>query len=288
LQDPQEVFSLNLFHEDPSIFFSVAKDILPGEKVFTPTHAFIRLLEDQGKLLTNYTQNIDNIEDHAGISREKIVQCHGSFATATCVKCKHQVPGQDIFPDIRAGLIPKCLKCIESLKSLSVPGGMKRKRSKNGSSKKRTHSKNRNEFSDSSDEQDYEIPQPGIMKPDITFFGEDLPDEFQTRLGVHDKNKVDLVIVIGTSLKVAPVADVIPYLPAHVPQMYISRDPISHFEFDIDMLGECDVIVSELCKRIGWELKHEMIPKERKVDVKLTDGFKSRHTFKEQKAPSST
>ena len=63
-----------------------------------------------------------------------------------------------------------------------------------------------------------------IHQPDITFFGEDLPDEFHDRLVNHDRNLVDLVIVIGTSLKVAPVSEVVRFLPADVPQVYISRD----------------------------------------------------------------
>lgn len=60
-------------------------------------------------------------------------------------------------------------------------------------------------------------------QPDITFFGEDLPDEFGHRLIRHDREKADLVIVIGTSLKVAPVAEVPGVLPRNVPQIYISR-----------------------------------------------------------------
>lgn len=35
---------------------------------------------------------------------------------------------------------------------------------------------------------------------------------------------MDLVLVIGTSLKVAPVSEVVGYLPANVPQIYISRE----------------------------------------------------------------
>ena len=61
------------------------------------------------------------------------------------------------------------------------------------------------------------------MQPDITFFGEDLPHEFGQRLIYYDRELADLVIVIGTSLKVAPVAEVPGILPRNVPQIYISR-----------------------------------------------------------------
>lgn len=36
--------------------------------------------------------------------------------------------------------------------------------------------------------------------------------------------------------------------------------------FDITLLGDCDVVVAELCRRAGWDLKHDMIPKDQKVD----------------------
>ncbi|KAI9932934.1 NAD-dependent histone deacetylase sir2 [Aspergillus wentii] len=263
LSDPQEVFDIHIFREDPSIFFSIAKDILPMERKFSPTHGFIRLLQDKGKLLTNYTQNIDNIEANAGVLPEKIVQCHGSFATATCVKCNYKVQGDAIFDEIKKGAIPECDSCKKLLADDALrPQGLKRKRSSNGAQKNR---KDNNE--DSSDEEDYEIPTPGVMKPDITFFGEDLPDEFGRRLLHHDRDQVDLVIVIGTSLKVAPVAEVPGVLPRNVPQIYISRTPVSHTGFDIDLLGDCDVVVSELCRRAGWDFKHEMIPADEKVET---------------------
>ncbi|KAJ5133669.1 hypothetical protein N7526_005034 [Penicillium atrosanguineum] len=267
LSDPQEVFDIHVFQEDPSIFFSIAKDILPTEKKFSPTHGFIKLLQDKGKLLTNYTQNIDNIEGNAG--------CHGSFATATCVKCHHKVSGDAIFNEIKEGVIPECALCRKRIAEEGLKlQGVKRKRSTN------YQQKDRKKFEDSSDEDDYEIPTPGVMKPDITFFGEDLPDEFGQRLVHHDRELADLVIVIGTSLKVAPVAEVPGILPRNVPQIYISRTPVSHTGFDIDMLGDCDVVVSELCRRAGWDLQHHMIPADEKVEITPVEGYESRHVFK--------
>lgn len=45
------------------------------------------------------------------------------------------------------------------------------------------------------------------------------------------------------------------------------------------MLGDCDVVVSELCRRAGWDLQHDMIPKGQKVQVEQAEGFESRFTF---------
>ena len=216
--EPEDVFELSTFDDDPSIFYSLAGDILPDLNKWTPTHQFIRLLQDKGKLLRNYTQNIDNIESNAGILHDKLVQCHGSWATATCRKCKHQIPGEQLFADVRAKRVAYCKRCIAELQ---VPArGMKRKRSSNGNGK----SKKKNMDSDDDSDGQYDIPQPGVMKPDITFFGEKLPDTFFDRLTENDRDKVDLVIVMGTSMKVAPVSEIPSYLPANVPQIYISKD----------------------------------------------------------------
>jgi NAD-dependent histone deacetylase SIR2 len=135
------------------------------------------------------------------------------------------------------------------------------------------------------------------IQPDITFFGEDLPGEFGRRIVHDDRDVADLVIVIGTSLKVAPVADVPGIMPSTVPQIYISRtvslslgikicsmkltpQPVSHMGFDIDLLGDCDVVISELCRRAGWDFKHEMMPEDERVEVVQEEGYESRYTFK--------
>jgi NAD-dependent histone deacetylase SIR2 len=265
LDDPQDVFNIDIFRDDPTTFYTIAKDILPPHSgAFTPTHAFIRLLQDKGKLLTNYSQNIDNIEAAAGVKKDKLVQCHGSFATATCLKCGTNYDGMVIMPDLKAGRVARCPECIRVI-SKEVTG-MKRKRSHSSNAKKRQR---RSEgFSDSSSEDDG-IPEAGVLKPDITFFGEELPDNFYDRLTKHDNDLVDLVIVIGTSLKVAPVSEVVPYLPSSVPQLIITRERVKHFEFDVEMLGDCDVVVAELCRRLQWELKHEMIPDGQQVNITL-------------------
>ena len=273
LSDPQEVFDISIFREDPSIFYSVAKDILPSTNKFSPTHAFIRLLQDKGKLLTNFTQNIDNLEGHAGILPSKLIQCHGSFATASCVECKYKVKCEEIYRDLKAGRVARCDRCIRQIRKADQ-NGLKRKRSAVGLPKSK---KKREVYEDSTDEEDYDITVAGVMKPDITFFGEDLPDEFGKRLVDHDKDLVDLVLILGTSLKVAPVSEVINFLPAEVPQIYISRDPCLHFDFDVDLLGECDTVVAELCRRAGWDLEHEMIPKDCTVDIQLRNGYESRY-----------
>ena len=43
--------------------------------------------------------------------------------------------------------------------------------------------------------------------------------------------------------------------------------PIHHINFDIQLLGDCDVIVAELARRAGWTLEHDMLPADQTVDV---------------------
>ena len=143
----------------------MAKDILPSTNRFSPTHSFIRLLQEKDKLLTNYTQNIDNLEGHAGILPEKLIQCHGSFATATCQECRYKVRGDEIYKELKAGKVAYCGRCIRRLRP-DNPTGMKRKRSANG----KPHSKPRRkeEYDDSSDEEDYDIAAAGVMKVSLS------------------------------------------------------------------------------------------------------------------------
>lgn len=117
-------------------------------------------------------------------------------------------------------------------------------------------SRTRDTMSDDESDGQYDIPEPGVMKPDITFFGEQLPNTFFDRLTEQDKDVVDLVIVIGTSMKVAPVSEIPNFIPQSVPQIYISREPANHINFDITLLGYCDQVVAELCRRAGWKLSH--------------------------------
>ncbi|PIK41034.1 putative NAD-dependent protein deacetylase sirtuin-1 isoform X2 [Apostichopus japonicus] len=212
LPDPQAMFDIHYFRKDPRPFFKFAKEIYPGQYKPSICHQFISLLEQHKKLLRNYSQNIDTLEQVAGISR--VVQCHGSFATATCTNCGYKVDAEVIRKEIFNQVIPICPRCQPA-------AGVQ-----------------------------------AILKPDIVFFGEGLPNVFYDCLD-DDKKAADLLIVIGSSLKVRPVAT-IPYpsvVPNSVPQILINREPLPHMNFDIELLGDGDVIINEICHRMGegWD-----------------------------------
>lgn len=98
-----------------------------------------------------------------------------------------------------------------------------------------------------------------MMKPDIIFFGEQLPDLFHDSLA-RDREEVDLLIVMGSSLKVAPVSEIMGHIPHSIPQVVINKTPILHMQFDVQLIGDSDVIVAELCRRLEWDLVHPSLP----------------------------
>ncbi|KAK6204446.1 DHS-like NAD/FAD-binding domain-containing protein [Scheffersomyces amazonensis] len=219
-KDPQLVFDITEFKKNPEIFYSVAHLILPPSGKYSVLHGFIKLLQDKHSLLRNYTQNIDNLESYAGIKSDKLIQCHGSFGSATCLTCQNQFAGAKIFNHIKHKQVPRCSSCWKD-----------------------TH----------------EAPMNyGVIKPNITFFGEDLPQRFYKCIE-NDRKKCDLVIVIGTSLKVEPVGSIIDRTPRKVPRILINKEPLPQRDFNLTLLGSCDDIVSIICSLLGkeWHIPHE-------------------------------
>ncbi|MFA7172762.1 MAG: NAD-dependent deacylase [Kiritimatiellia bacterium] len=64
----------------------------------------------------------------------------------------------------------------------------------------------------------------GIYKPDITFFGEMLPEQ-EWSASVEAISESDLLLVIGTSLTVYPAASLPSYRAPRTPLVIINRDP---------------------------------------------------------------
>lgn len=273
--DPQDLFHIDNFKSDPGEFFRQAAKVFPKMQGLVPadgavesarsadaalvprfslTHAFISVLQSMGKLLTNYTQNIDGLESAAGVASSKLIQCHGTLSTATCVSCGKRTTARKYMPIVRAGGIPFC-KCS------TIPEPKKSKPRGRGGKKKRK----RDEFEDTESESELVFPR-GILKPDMTFFGEGIANTYAPRLEI-DKTKVDLLVIIGTSLQVEPVNAMLLAVPPTVPQIWISRDRCQRegVRVDIELLGECDLILEEIARRAGWEssLKERLWTKEK-------------------------
>lgn len=238
LPDPHMVFDLDEFEHNPGLFYSFAKHIMPSSQLRpSATHRFIAELSRRGKLLRDYSQNIDGLERRAGVPADQLVLCHGSFLTAQCMveSCSSQVPGSSILDDVKNGVVPRCKDCIK-------------RRDKTPRTQRRHP---RNERKNANDDGGGDnIDDSGVMKPDIIFFGEPLPPHVDNCME-SDVNQADLVLVLGTSMKVNPIASLPRLFRDDVPRILVNREVVN-YEFDVELMGDCDVVVHHLRSALGW------------------------------------
>ena len=127
----------------------------------------------------------------------------------------------------------------------------------------------------------------GLVKPDIVFFGESLPAEFFKNLE-DDFAKCDLLIIIGTSLKVHPFAGLTSLVEKECPRLLINRDPVGNDLMfnrptknyrDVFLEGECD----ENCMRIA-----NMIKLENNLKAYMVDEAKSLNHEKNKQSSNAS
>lgn len=102
---PPEVYlSRSFFNEHPELFFKFYKDklnCLNAEPNIC--HKYLVKLENEGKLKTIITQNIDGLHEKAG--SKKVLLLHGTIYKNYCMKCHKFYEAKDIFE--KEG-IPRC------------------------------------------------------------------------------------------------------------------------------------------------------------------------------------
>jgi len=95
----------------------------------------------------------------------------------------------------------------------------------------------------------------GYVKPDVVFFGESLPNRFHSLLK-KDIPKADILLVMGTSLQVAPVS-LIPNM-VRCNRVLFNRDKVIDIRpGDMFLQGDCDSNVEKLVSLLGWVLQTE-------------------------------
>jgi len=190
---PEAVFDLTFFADNPRPFYRLAKELWPGNHAPTPAHHFISLLAARGILRRCYTQNIDSLESAAGVPPELTVAAHGNFDAAHAW-------------------------------SASRPGGSLRRRQAVGVERLREALWQGEEAVEALNEE-----SGGLVKPDIVFFGEQLPERFG-RLVPADFDACDLLLVMGTSLQVQPFASLVDMPARDVPRLLINRELVGSFD----------------------------------------------------------
>ncbi|XXH02635.1 hypothetical protein Hte_009016 [Hypoxylon texense] len=93
----------------------------------------------------------------------------------------------------------------------------------------------------------------GLVKPDIVFFGEQLPETFHSNVSVPEL--ADLVLVMGTSLLVHPFAGLPRRAREGVPRVLFNLERVGDMGTradDVLVLGDCDSGIRKLADELGW------------------------------------
>lgn len=93
----------------------------------------------------------------------------------------------------------------------------------------------------------------GLVKPDIVFFGEALPEEFFLNRALPAQ--ADLAIIMGSSLSVQPFASLPSFVSEDTPRVLINLERVGGLGSrpdDVVLLEDCDSGVRKLADALGW------------------------------------
>jgi NAD-dependent SIR2 family protein deacetylase len=140
-------------------------------------HALVRL-EQQGRVTTLLTQNVDGLHQAAG--HRDVIDLHGRLYEVRCMACALRLP-RDVFQDALVDRNP----AWAVLDAGDAPDG--------------------DADLEGRDFSTFEIPAcpdcSGILKPDVVFFGENVPRD-RVDAAITSLNEADAMLVVGSSLMV--------------------------------------------------------------------------------------
>jgi NAD-dependent SIR2 family protein deacetylase len=169
LPDPESLFEIEYFRENPAPFYHFIRTIMPTEMELAPSvaHEMLKRLEVTKLTKRVFTQNIDGLELDAGLKRVSF--CHGNLRHFICLKCRKKCDmggkGDDtaatsatagaagVRAAIVQGSVPQCPKC-----------------------------------------------DVGVLKPGIVFFGEKMPAGVGRLLADHLVSGVELCACLAIDL----------------------------------------------------------------------------------------
>mmetsp|Transcript_61555 Transcript_61555/g.71931 ORF Transcript_61555/g.71931 Transcript_61555/m.71931 type:complete len:576 (-) Transcript_61555:87-1814(-) len=232
--DPTAVFDRHLFLKNPLPCLELERSFILGTREArwraTIAHRFVELLHQKtGKLTRLYTQNIDGLESQCtDLPREKVVCVHGSMHRAACEMCGEEADFDEFCDDVQ-----------RNIKDISGQDPSAPPESTGIPCKTCTYN---------------------AVKPVVVLFHSSLPEEFFTRAN-EDIPNVDLLIVIGTSLTVAPANTLVCHVPPTCMRMVVNNEPVG-IQLGIDYgeqstrdffaRGYCDDVFLDLICHLGW------------------------------------
>ncbi|KAI5957767.1 HST3 [Candida theae] len=260
----QDLFDINLFRDETSleIFCTFMERLYHYSLLAKPTesHKFIKHLKDKGKLLRCYTQNIDSLEQNVdlnlGINQQDyengvnasvsssgtggaggggggkfrqfwnsldVVQLHGNLHKLSCTNCFAEFEWNNEYKSMfNQGVNPECTNCYSKYQERLYSG------------KRMTGNI-------------------GLLRPDIVLYGENHRQSEILSQGLNNdlKSKPDLLIIMGTSLKVDGVKKLVKSLSKQIHErggkvLFINKTSLSkmwHSYVDYEILCDCDQFI---------------------------------------------
>lgn len=121
----------------------------------------------------------------------------------------------------------------------------------------------------------------GLVKPDIVFFGEALPEAFFSNR--HVPATADMIIVMGTSLSVQPFASLPSLAKEGAPRLLFNLERVGDFGSrpdDVVVLGDCDTGVRKLADALGWLDELELLWRDVGGNIKEKEALKRQEEMK--------
>lgn len=247
--DPTAALEQNLFLQNPFPLLELNREFILGTRnqrwKATLAHRIIELLYIKtGKLVRWYTQNIDGLEDQCeAVPRNRVIAVHGSMDRAECAACGTEADMSDFADSVQ-----------RRIKDLS---------------------RRDPEAPDASTPIACRVCGGHSVKPAIVLFRSSLPKIFFDMVP-DDVRDVDLLLVIGTSLRVAPANSLVWRVPRSALRLLVNREPVGdHLGMESDpatsqrdffAAGDCDAVLLDLAEHLGWLdelaplLEHHRLP----------------------------
>jgi NAD-dependent deacetylase len=201
--EPLEVASQSTFRTAPEKFFAWFRPLVSSILDAQPNdaHRALSTLQENGKLNTIITQNIDILHQKAGATQ--VIEMHGSMSTLTCTQCYNKYEYRHYLQAfLEDNLLPYCPSCG------------------------------------------------ALLKPDVILFGEQLPQKAWQQAQIEAR-KCDLMIVIGSSLEVLPVAGLPMQAVDRGAHLIIINNVPTYLSVraDINIYADAALVVPEIAKR---------------------------------------
>ncbi|HEX7915862.1 NAD-dependent protein deacetylase [Rudaea sp.] len=141
-------------------------------------HAALARLENEGRIEALVTQNVDGLHQAAGSSA--VIDLHGRLDEVRCLQCERRIPREAFQRELEARN-----PAWRELDALAAPDG--------------------DADLDGMDFTSFDVPAcavcGGMLKPDVVFFGENVPRERVEKAYAH-LAVADAMLVVGSSLMV--------------------------------------------------------------------------------------